>query len=72
MVDLIEAIVCCSNYDTCKFKDKLDCAGNKSGETYICDIRNGIKKWLSSFDTESATKCFEAIWNLKEEVNDTK
>lgn len=31
--------------------------------------KDDIKIWLASFDTESATKCFEAIQLLKEEVN---
>lgn len=68
MVDLVERIVCCCNYDDCKIKDKLDCAGNKDGEVYIGDIKNGLKAWLSSFDTESATKCFEAVNLLKERL----
>ena len=68
MVDLIESIVCCCNYEDCKVKDKLDCAGNIDGEIYICDIKKGIEKWLSSFDTTSATKCFEAVNLLKQRL----
>ena len=33
------------------------------------NIEEGIKKWLSSFDTSSATKCFEAVNILKERLN---
>ena len=34
-------------------------------------VRNGtpISEWLSSFNTESAPKCFEAVQKLKMEVN---
>lgn len=28
-----------------------------------------IKKWLSSFNTGSATECFTAVNNLKEKIN---
>lgn len=29
-----------------------------------------IRDWLDSFNTESATKCFEAIQELKKEVDE--
>lgn len=29
-----------------------------------------LKKWLSSFNTNSATECFTAVQRLKESVND--
>ena len=29
-----------------------------------------LRKWLSSFNTESASKCFEAVQKLKMEVED--
>lgn len=70
MVDLIESIVCscCCYHDDCKIKNKLDCAGNISGEVYIIDIENGLKAWLDSFDTNSAAECFEAVNILKEKL----
>ena len=68
MVDLIEVIVCCCNYEDCKVKDTLDCAGNIDGEIYICDIKKGLDKWLSSFDTASATECFTAVNLLKQRL----
>ena len=68
MVDLIEVIVCCCNYEDCKVKDKLDCAGNIDGEIYIRDIKKGLDKWLSSFDTASATECFTAVNLLKQRL----
>ena len=72
MVDLIESIVCscCCNHDDCKINNKLGCAENISGEVYIMDIENGLKAWLYSFDTNSATKCFEAVNVLKQKLED--
>ena len=32
------------------------------------NIEDGIKEWLSSFDTSSATKCFEAVNILKQRL----
>ena len=29
---------------------------------------NSLREWLSSFDTDSATKCFEAVNILKERL----
>ena len=72
MVDLIESIVCssCCNHNDCKINNKLDCAGNISGEVYIRDIENGLKAWLSSFDTNSATECFTAVNLLKQRLEE--
>ena len=74
MVDLIESIVCscCCNHDDCKINNKLDCAGNISGEVYIRDIEKGLKAWLSSFDTNSATECFTAVNLLKQRLEEDK
>lgn len=71
MINLREAIACCccnNSVFRCKVKDKLDCPGNIDGDIYISDINEGIEKWLSSFDIESSTKCFEAIQLLKEDI----
>ena len=39
-----------------------------------CEYVNwmGLTEWLNSFDTNSATKCFEAVNLLKEKFNDDK
>ena len=69
MVDLLEAILCsdCSCGSFCE-KDRLDCPANHDGEVYTRDITIGVMKWLNSFDTSSATKCFEAVNILKERL----
>ena len=32
-------------------------------------VRDELKEWISSFDTSSATKCFEAVNLLKERLS---
>ena len=70
MVDLIESIIC-NGCDKENRKCSKDCTWRCSYylETTIM-VEEGIKKWLSSFDTSSATKCFEAVQLLKERLKD--
>ena len=64
MVDLIESIIChgCLGIGYCD-KECID-------ECYIIkdDVYEGIRTWLSSFDTSSATECFTAVNVLKERL----
>ena len=80
MVDLIKELVwqrCknCSKITT--REDTEECYENINRETDYCsragrfginDIHEGLKEWLSSFDTNSAAKCFEAVNILKERL----
>ncbi len=67
MKNLVDILI---TYEACcgcvRSSDCRECRA-KYEEAYKDDIRI----WLASFDTESATKCFEAIWKLKEAVNNT-
>lgn len=38
----------------------------------ILVIGEALEEWLDSFDTDSASKCFEAVNILKEELNGTR
>ena len=64
MVDLIESIIChgCPHIGDCDKEYIDECVIVKD------DIYEGIRTWLSSFDTSSATKCFEAVNILKERL----
>ena len=68
MVDLIEELICgiCSETTriNCKKKD-VPCMAYDSA--YI-NTKKALKQWLSSFDTSSATKCFEAVNLLKQRL----
>lgn len=64
MVDLIESIICngCPYMGDC---DKVyidECIIEKK------DIHEGIRAWLSSFDSSSATECFTAVNLLKQRL----
>lgn len=50
----IACAICRSVNDDCEFNRKI--------------IKRGVQNWLSSFDTSSATKCFEAVNILKERL----
>lgn len=72
MVDLIESIVEKEYCQYClMFDEKAPCT-----ETEYCDQRDNsrddigraIKKWISSFDSSSATECFTAVNVLKERL----
>lgn len=71
MVDLIESIIvedCCS-YCNAIADGRVPC--EERCNIFIhskIDIEQGIKKWLSSFDTSSATECFTAVNILKERL----
>lgn len=70
MVDLIDSIIC----GTCGIG--IECSRKNTEEMRMCEfyvaenkwIGKGIKEWLSSFDTSSATKCFEAVNLLKQRL----
>lgn len=64
MVDLIYSIICngCAYIKDCDKGYIDECIIEKK------DINEGIKTWLSSFDTSSATKCFEAVNLLKQKL----
>ena len=50
----IACAICRSVNDDCEFNRKI--------------IKRGVQNWLSSFDTSSATKCFEAVNLLKQRL----
>lgn len=64
MVDLIYSIIC----NGCAYIK--DCDKGYIDECFIekKDIHEGIRTWLSSFDTASATECFTAVNLLKERL----
>lgn len=69
MVDLIENIVCrrrCSEtmMNNCR-KKHISCIEYDSAHIYT---KKALKQWLSSFDSSSATKCFEAVNLLKQRL----
>lgn len=64
MVDLIKEIlikVVCYECAWCGTK----CTDYEYVENHI---KEGVEEWLSSFDTSSATKCFEAVQLLKQRL----
>jgi len=78
MIDLIEILV--EDEDVCARISLDDCMRQEvccdDGPCDACidllknDLKYKVNKWLSSFDTSSATKCFEAIQILKERCGD--
>lgn len=65
MVDLICSIIC----NGCVYIK--DCDKGYVDECIIIkkkDIHEGIRTWLSSFDTASATECFTAVNLLKQRL----
>lgn len=85
MIDLIKELVWqrCKNCTkiTNTREDTEECYESIDRETQFCsradrfginDINEGLKEWLSSFDTNSATECFTAVNLLKEKINDDK
>lgn len=71
MVDLIDEtlkVVC----DKCAIDDSFCiekcCAYEETEE----NIEDGLKEWLSSFDTNSATECFTAVNLLKQRMEEQK
>ena len=73
MVDLIESILkkaICRDCEDCLLHSLIP-------QERFCfkygvareDTEEAIEEWLSSFDTNSATKCFEAVNILKERLN---
>ena len=71
MVDLIESIVEKEHCYYClMFDEKVPCAEGycDQRDNSRDDIGRAIKQWLSSFNTDSATKCFEAVQLLKERL----
>ena len=79
MVDLIKAIVwqkCQKCFGTTR-EEAEECFDSIDREYQFCsfadrfiidDIEYGLKEWLSSFDTSSATECFTAVNILKERL----
>ena len=79
MVDLIKELVWqrCKNCFNITREDAEECYENIDRENQFCsradrfdinDIHEGLREWLSSFDTNSATKCFEAVNILKMKI----
>ena len=69
MVDLIESIICyeCPTKQMChktNLEQKWTCWDESDKE----DVHGGLKEWLSSFDTNSATECFTAVNLLKQRL----
>lgn len=72
MVDLIEIL----KKGFCGEMSDAECANAFSCKECEMQYEEGLKEkvqtWLSSFDTASATKCFEAVNILKERLSDDK
>ena len=68
MVDLIDSVVCGKCPETmrnaCREKH-ISCIEYDSAYIYT---KKALKTWLSSFNTSSATKCFEAVNLLKQRL----
>lgn len=54
-----------------KVYDKV-LSGDGTGAVWAGYVKDGtpLTEWLNSFDTSSATKCFEAVNILKERLRD--
>lgn len=70
MVDLIEIL----KKGFCGEMSDAECANAFSCKEceiqYEAGLKEKVQKWLSSFDTASATECFTAIGLLKERLKD--
>jgi hypothetical protein len=66
MVDLINSILCIGCGTEVGKCEPVKC---RWYEENVREVSNGVQKWLSSFDSSSATKCFEAVNILKERLN---
>lgn len=66
MVDLIDRV---SRHTCGKCRGLTTCVwGCQTYHDTRKNLETSIKEWLSSFDTNSATKCFEAVNLLKEQI----
>ena len=64
MIDLIKEILIktvCYECEYCGTK----CTDYERVENHV---KEGVEEWLSSFNTDSATKCFEAVNLLKQKL----
>lgn len=80
MVDLIKELVWlrCKNCSNITREDAEECYEGIDREKMefcsiadrfdINNIHEGLKVWLSSFDTDSATECFTAVNILKQRL----
>ena len=68
MVDLIEILKkgFCGEMSDSEFADAFSC--KECEMQYEEGLKEKVQQWLSSFDTSSATKCFEAVNILKERL----
>lgn len=65
MVDLINSILCHGCGTEVGKCEPISC---RWYEENVSEVSDGIKNWLSSFDTASATECFTAVNLLKERL----
>ena len=67
MLDLKECITCYECYcrNRCDQGQINYCYALKRARTH-----EGVKEWLSSFNTDSATECFTAIQELRKAVEE--
>ena len=76
MIDLVNGLcqeqckICSAYNDGCYEGDIAAATYRQAGKFCLFAKRDldVVREWLSSFDTESATKCFEAVNLLKQKL----
>ena len=69
MIDLITEIMKAHCYGCDDGENDVSCKGPCDSYEYTEEaVNDGLREWLSSFDTNSATECFTAVNILKERV----
>ena len=73
MVDLITEIMKAHCYGCDDGENNVSCTEPCDSYEYTEEaVNDGLREWLSSFDTNSATECFTAVNLLKERLEDEK
>lgn len=72
MVDLIEILKkgFCGEMSDAECADAFSC--KECEMQYEEGLKEKVQKWLSSFDTNSATECFTAVNLLKQRLEEQK
>ena len=60
------------NYLSITYADDISVPCRHCANASMWECAKWLKEWLSSFDTASATKCFEAVNILKERLEGEK